>query len=130
MNSTGVGAAMSGSGLPQVSADTFVLNVSGAPPNVLGVIFQGRATAANGAGVPYADGLRCVNTNLVRIAAITASPSGVFTYPNVGQTPVSVRGQLPATGGLRTYQIFHRNNIGPCLQHLNLSNGLAVVWAP
>lgn len=130
MNSTGVGTALLGAGTAQVSADTLVLNATGAPPNVLGVIFQGRATAANGAGVPYADGLRCVQTNLVRIAAITASPSGVFTYPGVGQTSVSVRGQLPASGGLRTYQIFHRNNIGPCLQHLNLSNGLAVVWTP
>ncbi|MFN0009038.1 MAG: hypothetical protein ACKVXR_14140 [Planctomycetota bacterium] len=129
-NSTGNGTALFGSGTPQVSADTLVLNATGAPPNVLGVIFQGRATAANGAGVPFADGLRCVQTNLVRIAAITASPSGVFTYPSIGQTPVSVRGQLTASGGLRTYQIYHRNNIGPCLQHLNLSNGLAVVWAP
>lgn len=130
MNSTGVGTALLGSGTAQVSADTLVLSATGAPANVLGVIFQGQATAANGAGVPYADGLRCVQTNLRRIAAITSSPSGVFTYPTVGQTSISVRGQLTPSGGLRTYQIFHRNNIGPCLQHLNLSNGLAVVWAP
>jgi hypothetical protein len=130
LNSTGNGTALSGSATPQVSADTFVLTASGAPPNVLGVIFQGRATAANGAGIPYADGLRCLQTSLVRIAAITSSPSGVFTYPGVGQTAVSVRGQLTASGGLRTYQIYHRNNIGPCLQHLNLSNGLLVVWTP
>lgn len=129
-NSTGAGAALLGSGTAQVSADTLVLGANGAPPNVLGVIFQGRAGAASGAGTPYADGLRCVQTNLLRVGVVTASTSGVFTYPGVGQAPVSVRGQLPASGGLRMYQIFYRNNLGPCGQHLNLSNGLAVVWAP
>ena len=129
-NSTGVGVALVGSGIAQVSGDSLVLSATGAPPNVLGVIFQGRASAASGAGVPYADGLRCVQTGLLRIGAVTASPAGAFTYPGVGQAAVSVRGQLPPIGGLRTYQVFYRNNIGPCLQHLNLSNGLAVVWTP
>jgi hypothetical protein len=129
-NSTGAGVALTGSGVAQVSADTLLLDAMGAPPNVLGVIFQGRTVAANGAGTPFADGLRCIQTSLLRIGVVTASPSGAFSYPGAGQAAVSVRGQVPGTGGMRTYQVFYRNNIGPCLQHLNLSNGLAVVWAP
>lgn len=129
-NSTGSGGSLLGSGTAQVSADTLVLAGAGAPPNVLGVIFQGRASSASGAGTPFADGLRCVQTSLLRVAAITASPAGDFVYPGAGGIPVSVRGQVPVTGGLRTYQIFYRNFVGPCGGHLNLTNGLAVVWAP
>jgi hypothetical protein len=129
-NSTGVGGALLASGVAQVSADTLVLTANGAPPNVLGVIFQGRASAASGSGTPFADGLRCVQTNLLRIAAVTANSGGTFAYPGMGSTPVSVKGQLPPTGGLRTYQIFYRNFAGPCGGHLNLTNGWAVVWTP
>ncbi len=129
-NSTGSGARLSGSGIPHVSADTLVLHAVGLPPNVLTVIFQGQANVAGGAGSPYGDGLRCVQTGLRRIAARSASSGGALSYPGAGDPSVSVRGQVPTSGALRYYQITYRNQAGPCGTHLNLTNGLAVAWAP
>ena len=107
-----------------------MLSASGTPPNVLGVIFQGKANVAGGAGTPFADGLRCVSVGLLRITTRASTPAGTLDYPGAGDSSVSVRGQVPAIGGLRYYQLTYRNAAGPCGGFLNNTNGLAVVWTP
>mgnify|MGYP000850510731 CR=1 FL=1 len=67
--------------------------------------------------------------SLVRMA-IRPYAGTVAAYPSVGDPAVHVRGSVPITGGVRTYQAWHRDTPLPCGSNSNLSNGLSVIWIP
>jgi hypothetical protein len=125
----GVGAALTGSGLTDVSSDGLLLTVTNLPLPPLGagrvLFFQGTAPT----NVPFNDGLRCVSGTQVRLGN-KAHLGTTSTYPQAGDPSVSVKGGVPATGGPRYYQAWYRNVPGMCGTLSNLSNGLSVIWVP
>ncbi len=121
------GAALTGAGAADLAADSLVLMSSGTSSSVV-TFFQGTALHSNGLGTTFGDGLRCAGGTTVRLASKLAVGGGA-TYPEAGEAPISVRGLVPATGGLRTYQVWFRNAADFCTSAtFNLTNGVAVHW--
>ncbi len=97
-----------------------------------GLLLKGDAELA--AGIAAADGIRCVDGQLIRFGAHFASthgaPTGHWTYPNdVQTTPVSIQtAQPPAQTSY--YQLFYRNTAPSfCTEATtNWSNGVRIVW--
>lgn len=129
VNSTGVGAALAGSGFASVANDSFALTVSGLPPTTSVLLFQGPGFAGGGAGVPFGDGLRCVTGSVLRLAT-RASSFGVVAWPWFGSTPLSQLGRVPASGATVHYQAWYRNPAGPCGAAFNLTNAATRTWSP
>ncbi len=132
-NSLATGGArlrMSAGGLPSVSADSIELNVSGLPSTASCLFFQGTTQQSGGLGTSFGDGLRCASGSIVRLSTKIAS-AGSASFPGPNDPPISVRGSVPASGGVRTYQVWYRNSASFCTPStFNLSNGLQIVWGP
>ncbi len=123
------GANLAGSGLASVTSDSFVLNGTGMP-NSSALYFQGLNQQSGGMGVVFGDGLRCAGGTIIRLGTKN-NAAGASQYPAAGDPSVSVRGLVPAAGGLRTYQVWYRNAAAFCNpETFNLSNGLQVTWIP
>jgi hypothetical protein len=124
-NNSGLGARLIGSGATDVSSDELLLSVVNLPPTGFAQFIQGTAVS----GAPFQDGKRCAAGAVIRLG-LKATVSGASSYPQLGDLSVSVRGVVPASGGVRYYQVWYRNPLGPCATGSNLSNGLSVVWVP
>ncbi len=124
-NSTSNGAKLAGAGQTQVGdGDQLVLSVTGLPIATFTLLVQGDAQLD---GAAYYDGLSCVGGKLVRLG-VKLTTNGQVAYPGTGDLPLSVRGGVPATGGMRAYQVVYRNVHGPCGTFANTSNGVSVIW--
>jgi hypothetical protein len=123
------GAQLQATGNPSVSNDTFVVAGSGMPNSAV-LYFQGTGQVASGLGTAFGDGLRCAGGTIVRLGA-EMNVAGASQYPSANDQPVSVRGQIPIAGGVRTYQGWYRNPAPYCTPStFNLTNGLQVTWQP
>lgn len=130
LNSTGVGALLTTSGAPVVSADSLVLTGSGMPASTSVLYFQGTAESGAGAGVVFGDGKRCASGTVIRLGTKTNS-GGTSSYPAAGDPAISVRGAVPAAGATRTYQAWYRNTAAFCtVDGFNLTNGVRATWIP
>jgi hypothetical protein len=99
-------------------------------PNSAVLYFQGTGQIAGGLGVTFGDGLRCAGGTIVRLGTKT-NVAGASQYPSGNDQPISVRGQIPPAGGVRTYQAWYRNAAPYCTPStFNLTNGLQVTWVP
>jgi hypothetical protein len=122
------GAYMAVGSNPTVSNDQMFLSAFDMPATATCLFFQG--TAATPHGTVLAAGLRCAGGTLIRLGAKVAS-GGSATYPQAGDLPVSVRGQVPAYGGMRYYQTWYRDPHGTCTAGTyNLTNAFSVLWLP
>ena len=125
-NSPGTGVRLNGQGttLP----DEVNLLVAGAPPGQLAIFFQGDDAVR----IPFGDGLRCADTNLIRITTppIVIGPDGTAAYgPCFGDPTISsVTGVVPGSGEIKRYQFWYRDPLGPCGMGFNLSNGYEIIW--
>ncbi len=125
------GAHLSVSGNSLVSQDNAVLRCSGVPPNASALFFQGTTPVGSGSGSAFGDGLRCAGGTVIRLGIVVSPSGGTAQYPGPGAPQVSVRGLIPATGGLRFYQAWYRNSANFCTAStFNLSNGVRLLWAP
>jgi hypothetical protein len=125
LNSTGLGGKLVGSGTTKVSRDALVLHASDMVQGVC-VYLQGDAVTQ----APFGDGLRCASGQLIRLAT-KAMVGGAASYPQAGDPSISVKGHVPASGGVRLYQVFYRNpNGSPCGALFNITSGVNVVWQP
>lgn len=129
------GTLLASTGSASTSSDDLVLNLLGAPIGVATLFFQGTAASGGGAGVVFGDGVRCAAGTVIRLGIKTTTNSGFFggvaTYPQAGDQSITVRGAVPATGGVRLYQAWFRNSASFCTAStFNLSNGLRVSWLP
>lgn len=122
------GAYLVATGIASVSADSLVLAGSDMPSSSV-LYFQGTAQQSGGAGVVFGDGLRCVAGTIRRLGT-KSNVSGASTYPAAGDVAISLRGAVPASGGTRYYQAWYRNVAGPCGSGYDLTNAIAVTWAP
>jgi hypothetical protein len=122
------GALLTASGVPSTVADSLVLHGSGMPATAFCIFLQG---SSSGTVFSYGDGLRCVGGSLLRIGAKHAS-GGSASYPGAGDLTVSFRGNVPALGAQRSYQVWYRNpDPSFCTSAtFNVSNGMLVTWAP
>ncbi len=120
------GALLSGFGNPLVINDSFQLRVEGLPNNAACLFFQG--TTVLSPALPFGDGLRCVGGSVIRLTT-KFSVNGATLYPSTLEEDISSRGQVPAAGGTRHYQVWYRNAATFCTAStFNLSNGLTVEW--
>jgi hypothetical protein len=97
---------------------------------VTSLFFQGSTQNAGGAGTVLADGLICVGGTIKRLGTKTNS-GGSSSYPQAGDTPISIKGAIPATGGTFYYQTWYRDAAAFCTSGTsNLTNAVTVVWVP
>jgi len=115
-------------GTPSVSGDSLVLRGEGMSQS-FATYFQGTAQTNGGLGLVFGDGLVCAGGTVIRLGA-KLSPGGVSGYPAAGDQPISVRGQIPAGGGVtRAYQGWYRTAAPFCTPStFNFTNGLLVTW--
>ena len=119
------GANLSASGTASVAADSLILVGTGMP-NASCLYFQGTAQMS----AVFGDGLRCVGGTVIRLG-IELNVAGGSQYPGAGDPSISVRGLVPAAGGVRDYQCWYRNAAAFCTpSSFNLSNGLSIDWQP
>jgi hypothetical protein len=134
-NSFGTGGGeLAAEGTPSVAADDVLLTVRGLPPTTVVLFFQGTSAAGGGLGTVFGDGLLCASGTVRRLGARFTS-GGTASFGAGDGTPstlVSVRGQLPPTGGTHTYQGWYRNQAAAICnaERFNLTNGLEIPWAP
>jgi hypothetical protein len=119
-NSTGSGAALSGSGAADTTADTLVLSAEQCPSHVPGLFFSGPGQLA---GLPFGDGLRCVAGPIRRLGVVSTSAAGIAQTP---WTLSVLEGLNP--GDVRNYQYWYRDVPGPCNSGFNTTNGQNVQW--
>jgi hypothetical protein len=128
-NSTGLGAILSGTGTPSVSADTLVLSVTQGKPGQPILFFQGINFINSGNGNVFGDGLRCCGGGVKRLQARIMDATGSVSTT----ATLSVRGSVSA-GSTYCNQGWYRDPSGaggsPCSTFFNLTNGLSVTWAP
>lgn len=123
------GALLEASGIPSISADSVLLRGSGMPDSSA-LYFQGTSQMAGGQGSIFGDGLRCAGGSIILLGT-RLNVSGSSHYPGGGDPPISVRGLVPAPGGVRTYQAWYRNAAPYCTPWtFNLTNGAQITWIP
>lgn len=120
------GALLAASGVSSVAADTLALNAS-SMSGFLCLFFQGTGHADE----PFGDGKLCLSGTMTRVGSYTAV-GGAATNPSGVDLPISVKGNVPASGTTRYYQAVYRNADPTfCTVHRhNRTNGIAIVWYP
>ncbi len=121
------GAYLGGYGPASVSAASFVLQAQQVTGNVT-LFYQGDAQQSPAI---LDDGLACVSGAIIRLG-LSQNVNKTAIYPEPGDLPVSIKGQVPTIGGTRYYQGWYRNiSAGFCPPATtNRTNGLAVAWTP
>jgi hypothetical protein len=129
-NSTGVGASLTTTGSTSIAAADLALHVTQAPDGVPGYFFAGSAPVANGNGVPFYNGLRCVGGQIFRLGKVPSVIGGNATFPDPsGGIPIhAIVGAMP--GDVSYLQFWYRDLGGPCGGAANMSNAVSVTWAP
>lgn len=122
------GALLAASGGASVSADTVVLSAS-SMSGASSLYFQGTSQGA----VPFGYGINCLSGTLVRIG-LKGVAGGSSMNPSGVDSPISVKGGVPLSGGTRHYQTVYRQVIPVCVPApaslTNRTNGLTIVWTP
>jgi hypothetical protein len=122
------GATLVQTGRWAVTDDTAVLSASGMPATASALYFQANTQILMGAS--FGDGLRCANGGVIRLATKT-SVGGASQFPGAGDPDLHVKGNVPASGGWRYYQVWYRNVAAFCTAStFNLTNGVALLWQP
>ena len=123
-NSPGLGSVLVAGGSQDVGADDLVLLATGLPPAQPALLFSGTNALNGGAGVPFADGLRCAGGFVVRLGVRAADVNGATNW---GPGLASTGGWQP--GDVRRLQTWYRDPVGsPCGNESNLTNGLELAF--
>jgi glucose/arabinose dehydrogenase len=128
-NAAGAQLALSGAAI--CSADTADLLCSFVPSGTTCLFFQGTLGLNGDAGDALGDGLLCLDGALLRLGARAAGGTTASFGTLSGDTPISIRGQIPPGGGTYRYQTWYRNAAAFCTPStFNLTQGLTVTWIP
>lgn len=112
----------------RIDPDTLVLLGSQMPTTSTAIYLKGDAVASG--GIVFGDGVRCVDGNLIRMG-IVQNNSGASQFPNVGQAPISVRGNTPPGSGLIGYYQTYFRSANPTFcppATFNVTNGVRIAW--
>jgi hypothetical protein len=122
------GAGLHYNGSASTVADTLSFDFADVPPNVSCLLFQGTQPGQ----FTFGDGVRCMAQPFVRFPLRAANWAGVTGYGSLyGDVPISVRGGVPALGGLYVYQVWYRDPAAFCTPDTtNMTNALRVFWTP
>jgi Tol biopolymer transport system component len=129
------GGALGAGGSASLSADTLDLLSWGEPVIATSAFLQGSASTPP---ARLGDGLSCLGGAVRRLFVETVS-FGSASAPGHGEPPISRRsaalGDVIPIGGMRFYQVLYRDPGSsfcppPAGGAWNLTNGVAVVWAP
>jgi hypothetical protein len=116
LTTSGTGATLTGSGDANTAADSFQLDVAGAPANKPGIFFQGTNQLNN----PVGDGILCSNSNL-RYAVNSTDATGAASQSGFGANA--------SAGQALNYQYWFRDPANTCGNGgFNFTNGWAVTW--
>jgi hypothetical protein len=122
-NSTGGPSTISSSGTTSISANNFVLTVSGCPSNKLGLFLYG----ANQAQVPLGNGTRCVGNPFFRLPQVTTSQVGTASFA-LDYNHLPTGGQISA-GSVENFQFWFRDPAAGG-GFTNLSDGRHATFCP
>ncbi|MFT5051340.1 MAG: glucose/arabinose dehydrogenase [Chlamydiales bacterium] len=131
-NSTGIGGAITGSGLPSIGDNNFSLLARNLPPNVFGLFYYGNAQIA----APFGDGIRCVGSTGGTGTTRLQGPIQVDASGNIARVldftlPPASAGPGEITPGMTlNFQFWFRDTAGPGGTGFNLTDGLAVTFCP
>ena len=129
LNSTGAGAVLCAGGSPSISADDLTLSMSSVPENQFGIFFSGDTVIGP---LPFGDGFRCAGGNVFRFPILNSGATGTITFGSVvgfSNSSFGAVGQI-TTGSTWNYQGWYRDPAGPCSSSFNLTNALAITYAP
>jgi hypothetical protein len=124
-NSTSSGASLLASGSSSVGADNLTFDCTQLPANKPCLLFSGVNQANGGAGNPFGDGLLCVGGAIQRLSTVFSNGSGEATY---GPGIVSAGGWVQ--GDTRNFQVWYRDQTGPCGSGFNTSNAAQITMVP
>ncbi len=129
-NSSGSGATLRASGTKSVAYDDCVLSVAHLPTQKFGLLFMGAGTTS---GMPFGDGVRCVNGHLFRYPLSNSGATGSFSYgPDLiatSQDRFHPSGWIRA-GSTWNFQAWYRDPMGPCGSGSNVSNAISLSFVP
>ena len=91
------------------------------------LFFQGDGSLGGlDGGITFGDGRRCAGQSGVRLQVVVSNANGTAS----SSIPLAATGGVLA-GQTKYYQFWYRDPLGsPCGSNFNLSNGLAIEWAP
>jgi len=120
-NSTTVGGVLSSGGSSLAGADDLVLSGSQLPPGVTALFFSGDAAIAP--ALSFGDGLRCAGGAIVRLETVSVDGAGSAA------TSIGIAGLLGAnTGDRHVFQLWYRDNAGPCGSGWNTTGAIDLTW--
>jgi hypothetical protein len=133
-NSTTLGAKLlsnvGSGGTTSIANDDLVLTTSQLPLNVSGMVFMG---ASPKTPTPFYDGLRCIESPVLRYPLANSGPSGqIVLGPGIAAL-AAIRFGVPGTidaGENWYFQTWYRDSTGPCGNGSNLSNSVRVTFTP
>ena len=129
-NSTTLGAIMTASGTTSVANDNLVLTTVQIPLNKASQLLMSKNTNT---GVPFKDGILCLNPQIFRYKALNSGGSGTvvrgaglvnYCFINFGAP-----GWIFA-GSVWNFQTWYRDQTGPCNNKSNLSNAIEATFTP
>ena len=136
LNSSGQGAFLNAAGSNSLGLDDLVLNASQLPANRPTLVLMGAGLNNGGNGAPFYDGLLCIaagGVGIFRHPPQTSSPAGTITLgPGIGTYSCTHFAGLACIqpGAHWNFQVWFRDQAGPCASGANLSNGLGVTFRP
>lgn len=130
-NSTSVGAIETASGTTSVANDNLVLNTVQMPTNRVCQMLMSKTVSG---GIPFKDGILCLNPQIFRFNAKNTGGSGSVNYgPGLVAYCFSNFG-APGwifAGSTWNFQTLYRDPIGgPCGQKVNISNVIQATFTP
>jgi hypothetical protein len=128
------GASLAASGSSTIGSDTLVFNSSNQTAFGTAILMQG--TSSNVTGLPFGQGVRCVDGNLKRLYVKSPGGTGGITAPGVGDLSVSATsaglGDPILAGQHRYYMVYYRDPVVlggcPSTDTYNGTNALDVTW--
>ncbi len=133
LNSTGgKGVLHHMGGSLSVASDDFVLGTHFLPPDAVTVV----AMSQNDLRVPFGDGLRCIGGAGAAVYRFPIAMTDFNGRLELGPGIAALSAQrFPPAGHIAggqtwNFQALYRDPTGPCSRGVNLTNGLAVVFAP
>lgn len=123
VNSTGAAAVLSGTGSPSISANTMTFSATQLPATTMGLLASGLAQTQSAFG----DGALCIAGSVARLRVAPGTSGGTWSAPM--DFPTLPPGVI-SPGSVRYVQLYYRDSAGPLGTGFNLTNGVAVSFAP
>ena len=128
LNTSGLGARLTGGGTTSVDSDSLLLLGSDFNPTMsFGLVYAG-LTAVN---VPFQHGIRCLASSGPRMGPFPIVSGNMVAGPGlIGAHPATLS---VVSGSTMLFQAFYRDIPGPCpgaTIDINMSNGLRVLFTP